>query len=156
VEYAGWISPKFRILVNQTFIDYRTGKLQPQPPTVKDPLLQAIVTMAQKLDAVQEKQSNVIKAIKSEIKKRKKTDAKVAELAHKLESIRTASVYFTIIGYVKYAWKYDDNRLRCIYSSTSKPTAIFANEVTFTGAKKAPPWITSGRVFCLLKSRGGG
>jgi hypothetical protein len=32
VEYAGWISPKFRILVNQTFIDYRTGKLQPQPP----------------------------------------------------------------------------------------------------------------------------
>jgi phage antirepressor YoqD-like protein len=29
VEYAGWISPSFRIKVNQTFIDYRTGKLQP-------------------------------------------------------------------------------------------------------------------------------
>lgn len=29
VEYAGWISPEFRIKVNQTFIDYRTGKLQP-------------------------------------------------------------------------------------------------------------------------------
>lgn len=28
VEYAGWISPSFRIKVNQTFIDYRTGKLQ--------------------------------------------------------------------------------------------------------------------------------
>lgn len=27
VEYAGWISPAFRIKVNQTFIDYRTGKL---------------------------------------------------------------------------------------------------------------------------------
>ncbi len=29
VEYAGWISPGFRIKVNQTFIDYRNGKLQP-------------------------------------------------------------------------------------------------------------------------------
>lgn len=29
VEYAGWISPSFRIKVNQTFIDCRTGKLQP-------------------------------------------------------------------------------------------------------------------------------
>ncbi|WP_299946943.1 KilA-N domain-containing protein [uncultured Microbulbifer sp.] len=27
VEYAGWISPAFRLQVNQTFIDYRTGKL---------------------------------------------------------------------------------------------------------------------------------
>jgi hypothetical protein len=27
VEYAGWISPAFRIKVNQAFIDYRTGKL---------------------------------------------------------------------------------------------------------------------------------
>lgn len=31
VEYAGWISPEFRIKVNQTFIDYRTGKIQPAP-----------------------------------------------------------------------------------------------------------------------------
>ncbi|PWC10656.1 DNA-binding protein [Brenneria roseae subsp. americana] len=29
VEYAGWISPAFRLRVNQTFIDYRTGKLAP-------------------------------------------------------------------------------------------------------------------------------
>lgn len=29
VEYAGWISPAFRLKVNQTFIDYRTGKLAP-------------------------------------------------------------------------------------------------------------------------------
>ncbi|CAM3699228.1 phage antirepressor KilAC domain-containing protein [Xenorhabdus thuongxuanensis] len=32
IEYAGWISPKFRLQVNQTFIDYRSGKLTtPQP-----------------------------------------------------------------------------------------------------------------------------
>lgn len=30
VEYAGWISPAFRLKVNQTFIDYRTGKLLSQ------------------------------------------------------------------------------------------------------------------------------
>ncbi|CCI77559.1 unnamed protein product [Klebsiella pneumoniae subsp. rhinoscleromatis SB3432] len=29
VEYAGWISPAFRLKVNQTFIDFRTGKLAP-------------------------------------------------------------------------------------------------------------------------------
>ncbi|AWK13933.1 MULTISPECIES: KilA-N domain-containing protein [Candidatus Fukatsuia] len=27
VEYAGWIRPDFRIMVNQTFIDYHSGKL---------------------------------------------------------------------------------------------------------------------------------
>lgn len=27
IEYAGWISPKFRLQVNQTFIDYRSGRL---------------------------------------------------------------------------------------------------------------------------------
>lgn len=29
VEYAGWLSPEFRIRVNQTFINFRSGKLQP-------------------------------------------------------------------------------------------------------------------------------
>ncbi|MDR5612204.1 MAG: KilA-N domain-containing protein, partial [Arsenophonus sp.] len=33
IEYAGWISPKFRLMVNQIFIDYRTGKLAPIDPT---------------------------------------------------------------------------------------------------------------------------
>ena len=28
VEYAGWISPSYRLQVNQTFLDYKTGKLQ--------------------------------------------------------------------------------------------------------------------------------
>ncbi len=36
VEYAGWISPAFRLQVNQTFIDYRTGKLEPAPGTTGD------------------------------------------------------------------------------------------------------------------------
>lgn len=30
VSYAGWISPKFQLQVNQAFLDYRTGKLQLQ------------------------------------------------------------------------------------------------------------------------------
>ncbi|PKB91061.1 hypothetical protein A8A01_03040 [Ewingella americana] len=29
VEYAGWISASYRLKVNQTFLDYKTGKLQP-------------------------------------------------------------------------------------------------------------------------------
>ncbi|MDC9591026.1 KilA-N domain-containing protein [Xenorhabdus sp. XENO-10] len=32
VSYAGWISPSFQLQVNQTFIDYRTGKLSPAAP----------------------------------------------------------------------------------------------------------------------------
>lgn len=29
IEYAGWISPSFRLQVNQTFLDFRAGKLAP-------------------------------------------------------------------------------------------------------------------------------
>ena len=31
VSYAGWISPAFQLKVNQVFLDYRTGRLQPVP-----------------------------------------------------------------------------------------------------------------------------
>ncbi|MBB8029246.1 KilA-N domain-containing protein [Escherichia coli] len=44
VEYAGWISPAFRLQVNQTFIDYRTGKLvasNNQLPNFDDPIAAA-------------------------------------------------------------------------------------------------------------------
>lgn len=34
ISYAGWISPAFQLQVNQVFLDYRTGKLQ--PPTQKE------------------------------------------------------------------------------------------------------------------------
>tara|TARA_R100000322_G_scaffold95674_3_gene60297 strand:+ start:805 stop:1605 length:801 start_codon:yes stop_codon:yes gene_type:complete len=30
VSYAGWINPKFQLMVNQAFLDYRAGKLQRQ------------------------------------------------------------------------------------------------------------------------------
>ena len=29
ISYAGWISPKFQLQVNQTFLDYKLGSLQP-------------------------------------------------------------------------------------------------------------------------------
>ena len=31
VSYAGWISPAFQLKVNQVFLDYRNGRLQPVP-----------------------------------------------------------------------------------------------------------------------------
>ncbi|WP_421345933.1 phage antirepressor KilAC domain-containing protein [Aeromonas veronii] len=31
ISYAGWISPAFQLQVNQVFLDFRTGKLTPQP-----------------------------------------------------------------------------------------------------------------------------
>ncbi|HGJ5890851.1 MAG TPA: phage antirepressor KilAC domain-containing protein [Arsenophonus apicola] len=36
IEYAGWISPKFRLMVNQTFLDFKAGKLA---PVVIDPMV---------------------------------------------------------------------------------------------------------------------
>lgn len=32
VSYAGWISPRFQLQVNQVFIDYKTGKVKPAQP----------------------------------------------------------------------------------------------------------------------------
>ncbi|MCK2155733.1 KilA-N domain-containing protein, partial [Citrobacter braakii] len=42
IEYAGWISPAFRLQVNQTFLDYRTGKLT-QPVGINEQLLQELL-----------------------------------------------------------------------------------------------------------------
>ncbi|EIZ2107684.1 KilA-N domain-containing protein [Salmonella enterica] len=36
VEYAGWISPAYRLQVNQTFLDYKTGKLAPTNTSLPD------------------------------------------------------------------------------------------------------------------------
>ncbi|HAF1611108.1 TPA: KilA-N domain-containing protein [Salmonella enterica] len=44
VEYAGWISPAYRLQVNQTFLDYKTGKLTPTNtilPNFDDPIAAA-------------------------------------------------------------------------------------------------------------------
>jgi hypothetical protein len=51
IEYAGWISPSFRIKVNQTFIDYHTGKLQfisssvalPYQPALEIQVLESVI-----------------------------------------------------------------------------------------------------------------
>ena len=32
ISYAGWISPKFQLQVNQTFLDYKNGNLKPVNP----------------------------------------------------------------------------------------------------------------------------
>lgn len=40
ISYAGWISPSFQLSVNQTFLDYKAGKLaetKPQLPDFNDP-----------------------------------------------------------------------------------------------------------------------
>ncbi|MBE4892644.1 KilA-N domain-containing protein [Enterobacter cloacae complex sp. P16RS2] len=36
IEYAGWISPAFRLQVNQTFLDFRAGKLAPVNSSLPD------------------------------------------------------------------------------------------------------------------------
>jgi len=48
IEYCGWINAKFRIKVNQTFIDYRTGHLKPTvPQTLPEALRLAADAMEQ-------------------------------------------------------------------------------------------------------------
>ena len=46
LSYAGWIKPAFQLQVNQVFLDFRTGKLQPVPaelnlPNFADPVAAA-------------------------------------------------------------------------------------------------------------------
>lgn len=49
VSYAGWISPTFQLQVNQTFIDYRTGKLQ--QPAIPQTLPEALRLAAELAEA---------------------------------------------------------------------------------------------------------
>ena len=50
ISYAGWISPSFQLQVNQTFLDYKTGKLQPAPENDNDLLARAVLVAQQQLD----------------------------------------------------------------------------------------------------------
>lgn len=52
ISYAGWISPYFQLQVNQVFLDYKTGKLQPVK-SVSELTRMDILQMA--LEAEQEK-----------------------------------------------------------------------------------------------------
>ncbi|WP_022959721.1 phage antirepressor KilAC domain-containing protein [Spongiibacter tropicus] len=49
VSYAGWISPAFQLRVNQTFIDYRAGKLQ--QPAIPQSLPEALRLAAELAEA---------------------------------------------------------------------------------------------------------
>ena len=62
ISYAGWISPAFQLQVNQVFLDYRTGKLQPvasvDPMAVlNDPAAMRglLLTYSEKVLALEEK-----------------------------------------------------------------------------------------------------
>ncbi|HDM8081148.1 phage antirepressor KilAC domain-containing protein [Yersinia enterocolitica] len=60
VEYAGWISPSYRLKVNQTFLDYKAGKLKPafDPMTaLNDPefLRGTLLTYSEKVIALEHK-----------------------------------------------------------------------------------------------------
>lgn len=57
VSFAGWISPKYQLKVNQTFIDWRAGKLEPKREVTRSELAQMV------LDAENERQALEIKAI---------------------------------------------------------------------------------------------
>lgn len=60
VEYAGWISPSYRLKVNQTFLDYKTGKLKPAfdpMAALNDPefLRGTLLTYSEKVIALEHK-----------------------------------------------------------------------------------------------------
>ncbi|MFV4746228.1 KilA-N domain-containing protein [Citrobacter portucalensis] len=63
IEYAGWISPAFRLQVNQTFLDYRTGKLT-QPAGINEQLLQELLFQMREN---QEYQRREITTLRSEL-----------------------------------------------------------------------------------------
>ncbi|EPY8596759.1 phage antirepressor KilAC domain-containing protein, partial [Escherichia coli] len=55
VEYAGWISPAFRLKVNQTFIDYRAGRLQPAIPKSLPEALRLAADLAEQKQRLEQK-----------------------------------------------------------------------------------------------------
>lgn len=57
VSYAGWISPTFQLTVNQTFIDYRAGKLQ--RPAVPQTLAQALRLAADQAEELEQARPKV-------------------------------------------------------------------------------------------------
>ncbi|ECC4541347.1 DNA-binding protein [Salmonella enterica] len=64
VEYAGWISPAFRLKVNQTFIDYRSGRLSPSPLNAMPQTFSEALRLA--ADLAEEKERLVNKVQKME------------------------------------------------------------------------------------------
>jgi hypothetical protein len=102
VEYAGWMSPVFRIKVNQTFIDYRTGKANaPLSPA------ELILAQAQQLVAIEREQA--------------KTNQRVNALESRVEQMDGDTGYMTVIAYCrKRNIKLPLSKMRAIGQQASK------------------------------------
>ncbi len=58
VSYAGWISPQFQLTVNQTFIDYRSGKLD--RPAIPQTLAEALRLAADQAEELEQTRPKVV------------------------------------------------------------------------------------------------
>ncbi|PHM54521.1 KilA-N domain-containing protein [Xenorhabdus sp. KK7.4] len=91
VEYAGWISPKFRLQVNQTFIDYRAGKLTPtEPEKSKSGLPEYRFAKAEQLKSV---------ALEKNIASIERLNALLPNLDHLAKQSLAASIINPTVGF---------------------------------------------------------
>jgi hypothetical protein len=102
VEYAGWMSPAFRIKVNQTFIDYRTGKANtPLSPA------ELIIAQGQALLAVEQQQARQAQQI--------------AALEHRVDLMDGDTGYQTVTAYIrKHGWKLPLSQAKAIGQRAAK------------------------------------
>lgn len=102
VSYAGWINPVFQLTVNQTFIDYRTGKTKmPMSPA------ELIIAQGQALLAVERQQARQAQQI--------------AALEHRLSLMDGDTGYLTVTAYLrKHGWKLPLSKSRAIGQHAAK------------------------------------
>lgn len=102
VEYAGWMSPAFRIKVNQTFIDYRTGKSKaPMSPA------ELIIAQGQALLAVEQQQARQAQQI--------------ATLERRVDLMDGDTGYQTVTAYIrKHGWKIPLSQAKAIGQKAAK------------------------------------
>ncbi|QBY42915.1 KilA-N domain-containing protein [Arsenophonus nasoniae] len=106
IEYAGWISPRFRLMVNQTFLDYKTGKLAPVTPTtdwLDNPaqLRKVLISYTEQVEKISSERDEAIRT-KSQISRTREASAmgklsvatrKNRELTERLgESVKHATI----------------------------------------------------------------
>ncbi|UBX30516.1 KilA-N domain-containing protein [Arsenophonus apicola] len=106
IEYAGWISPKFRLMVNQTFLDYKTGRLAPVTPTtdwLDNPaqLRKMLISYTEQVEKISSERDEAIRT-KSQISRTREASAmgklsvatrKNRELTERLgESVKHATI----------------------------------------------------------------
>jgi hypothetical protein len=102
VEYAGWISPAFRIQVNQTFINYRTGK-----NTVPMSPAELIIAQGRALLAVEQQQ-----ALQAQ---------QIATLERRVELMDGDTGYQTVTAYIrKHGWKLPLSQAKAIGQRAAK------------------------------------